>query len=85
MSLVGNPPGEAAIDSPDPPGYPIVNGSCLHLGREHPGWFHLQTQPLYASGNQESCGRFPARTSIAIRRQGGNTVQLNEETHRAFP
>lgn len=22
----------------------MVNGSCLHLGREHPGEFHLQRE-----------------------------------------
>ena len=25
-------------------GYPILNGSCLHLGSEHPGWFHTQRE-----------------------------------------
>ena len=25
-------------------GYPILNGSCWHLGSEHPGWFHTQRE-----------------------------------------
>ncbi len=32
------------IDSLSRAGYPILNGSCLHLGSEHPGWFHIQRE-----------------------------------------
>ena len=37
---------QADIDSLFRWGYPIVNGSCLHLGREHSGEFHLQREKL---------------------------------------
>lgn len=29
------------------PAYPILNGSCLHLGSEHLGGFHLQTEEFF--------------------------------------
>src|SRR5437867_12632602 len=41
-----NSPGRSGrtIDSLSRAGYPILNGSCLHLGSERPGWFHTQRE-----------------------------------------
>jgi hypothetical protein len=57
----------AALTPVQPWGYPYVNGSCLHLGSEHSGWFHLQREEFLLSPRRRECAwveAMPSNTDV---------------------
>ena len=64
--------------------YPIFNGSCLHLGSEHLGGFHLQTEEFFVR-TRVQCLPFKP-TAVRPDGRGGavstrGSPKLNEEEH----
>jgi hypothetical protein len=80
-------PAGRSIDSAPAAAYPMLNGSCLHLGSEHLGGSHLQTEEIFVRQRGQRLPPDPPPNrrigpqwpSTAVPTRG--LPKLNEEEH----